>query len=264
MSAWLGRRTEPRVDFREAVRVIWPGEASGVVARAVNLSSSGILVDAPDPTPCQVGSDVLCDVTLPHGPRLLRGRVAHRRLLPSEKVGMGIEFVDLSPHEAAELREVVDDSEARPQRVKVRFRGTEHVVSARAVATGEGFRLFTALPFLKPDTEVDVLISPDASVSARGRVARVSLESAGGAPRLLIDLHVDDDSARTPVVQSLLDAVPEHVWEPDELGATAEPAAQAARASLDDVMPTEVRAERDTPVVAAEAVTEDEAARPPS
>ncbi|HVU52167.1 MAG TPA: PilZ domain-containing protein, partial [Polyangia bacterium] len=230
MSAWLGRRTEPRVDFREAVRVIWPGEVSGVLARAVNLSSSGILVDAPTPTPCPVGSDVLCDVTLPRGPRLLRGRVAHRRLLASEKVGMGIEFVDLSPREAAELRDVVDDSAARPQRVKVRFRGTEHVVSARALATPDGFRLSTALPFLKLDTEVDVLISPDASVSARGRVARVALESGGAAPRLLIDVRVDDDPARTPVVQSLLEAVPEHVWEPEELGATAEPLADPGAA----------------------------------
>src|SRR5450432_4731280 len=111
MGAWSGRRMEPRVDFREAVRVIWPGEVSGVVARAVNLSPTGILVDAPTPTPCPVGSDVLCDVALPRGPRLLRGRVAHRRLLSSAKVGMGIEFIDLSPREVAELRGIVDDSD---------------------------------------------------------------------------------------------------------------------------------------------------------
>jgi hypothetical protein len=123
-------------------------------------------------------------------------------------------------------------------------------VSARAVVTGDGFRLSTALPFLKPDTEVDVLISPDASVSARGRVAHVALDTAGGAPRLLIDLQVDDDGARTPVVQSLLDAVPEHVWEPVEVGATAE------AVSLDEEVPSG----RDTPVVAAEAITDDEPA----
>jgi hypothetical protein len=242
MSAWLGRRTEPRVDFREAVRVIWPGEVSGVVARAVNLSSSGILLDAPTPTPCPVGSDVLCDVALPRGQRLLRGRVAHRRLLPSENVGMGIAFVDLAPQEVAELRDVVDESVERPQRVKVRFRGTEHVVSARAFATAEGFRLATALPFLKPETEVDVALSPDASVTARGRVARVALESAGGAPRLLIDVRVEDDPGRTPVVQSLLEAVPEHVWEPDELGATAEPASLTASAAVEDDAATVVTA----------------------
>src|SRR5262249_41621207 len=154
-----------------------------------------------------------CDVALPGGPRLLRGRVAHRRELASEKVGMGIEFVDLSPHEAAELRDVVDESEQRPQRVKVRFRGTEHVVSARAFATGDGFRLTTALPFLKEDTEVDVALSPDASVSARGRVARVALEVGGGAPRLLIDVRVDDDGGRTPVVENLLETLLEAVPE---------------------------------------------------
>ena len=237
MSAWLGRRTEPRVDYREAVRVIWPGEVSGVLARAVNLSPAGILVDAPPPTPCPVGSDVLCDVTLPQGPRLLRGRVAHRRLLPSEKIGMGIEFIDLSPREVAELRDVVGGSDEKPQRVKVRFKGTDQVVSARAVATEDGFRLATALPFLKLDTEVDISLAPAAGVSARVGLARQSLEHASpsGAPRLLIDVRVDDpdpwrddSAARTPVVASLLEtlgeAVPEHVWEPEELGATAEPA----------------------------------------
>jgi hypothetical protein len=242
MGAWMGRRAEPRVDFREDVRVIWPGEVSGVLARAVNLSPTGILVDAPTPTPCPVGSDVLCDVSLPRGPRLLRGRVAHRRLLPSAKVGMGIEFVDLSPREAAELRDVVGESTTRPQRVKVRFRGTEHVVTATASTNEDGFRLATALPFLKPDTEVDVALSPDETVSARGRVARVAFEPAapGAAPRLLIDVRVDDPfgdsaSARTPVVESLvekLQAVPEYVWEPDELGVTSEagPFGEAAHA----------------------------------
>jgi hypothetical protein len=230
MGAWLGRRTEPRVDFREDVRVIWPGEVTGVLARGVNLSPTGILVDAPTPTPCPVGSDVLCDVSLPQGPRLLRGRVAHRRLLPSEKVGMGIEFVDLSPREAAELRDVVGESVEKPQRVKVRFKGTNHVVSARAFAVEGGFRLATALPFLEPDTEVDVALSPDASVTARGWVSRVSLEPAapGGTPRLLIDVRVDApaaDDERTPVVEALVEAfeaVPEYVWEPDELGAISE------------------------------------------
>ena len=107
----------------------------------MNLSSAGILVDAPTPTPCPVGSDVLCDVTLPRGPRLLRGRVAHRRLLSAAKVGMGIAFIDLSPREVAELRDVVDirdtadDQPRRAQRVKVRFAGTPQTVRARAVPT---------------------------------------------------------------------------------------------------------------------------------
>jgi hypothetical protein len=220
---------EPRVAYREPVRVIWPGEVSGVVARAVNLSSAGILVDAPTPTPCPVGSDVLCDVILPHGPRLLRGRVAHRRLLSAAKVGMGIEFVDLSPHEVAELRDVIDESDEKPQRVKVRFEGTNQVVRARAFPTDEGFRLSTSLPFLRPDTEVDIALSPDASVSTRGWVSRVVLGrgQTDGAPRLLIDVRIDDaalashgSSVLTPVDEALAESRLEPIWEADDIGAT--------------------------------------------
>jgi hypothetical protein len=259
MGVWLGRRTEPRVDFRETVRVIWPGEVSGVVARAVNLSPAGILVDAPTPTPCPVGSDVLCDVSLPRGQRLLRGRVAHRRVLPSAKVGMGIEFVDLSPREVAELRDVVEESDQKsqpaPQRVKVRFEGTEQIVRARAYPSVGGLRLATSLPFLKVDTAVDVTLAPGVEVGAKGWVSSVALESGpDGVPRLLIDVRIaerdgvgvgvgdgdgvgdndpwrDSSAALTPVVEPIipaplggpspLEAVPEHVWEAADHAVTA-------------------------------------------
>ncbi|HVR04007.1 MAG TPA: hypothetical protein VMT47_17865, partial [Polyangia bacterium] len=159
------------------------------------------------------------------------GRVAHRRLLSSAKVGMGIEFVDLSPHEVAELRDVIDESDEKPQRVKVRFEGTNQVVRARAFPTDEGFRLSTSLPFLKPDTEVDIALSPDASVSARGWVSRVALErsEADGAPRLLIDVRIDDadlashgSSALTPVVEALTESLPERSWEADDVGTASD------------------------------------------
>jgi len=278
MGAWLGRRNEPRVDFREAVRVIWPGEVSGVVARAVDLSLAGIRVDAPTPAPCPVGSDVLCDVTLPTGPRLLRGRVAHRRVLSPAKVGMGIEFVDLSPLEVAELRDVVDESPElaprAPQKVKVRFAGTEQIVRARAVPTRDGFRLSTALAFLKRDTEVAISLSPEAGVGARGWVSGVALERGGegeggeaGAPKLVIDVRVDAadpfhfdvgtdrSSALTPVVEPLaelretpVEAVPEHVWEVDELS-TPEPAPLAVAASREEPTPTFVEPTGSAPEV---------------
>jgi hypothetical protein len=244
MGIWLGRRTEPRVDFREAVRVIWPGEVSGIVARAVNLSLAGILVDAPTPTPCRVGSDVLCDVSLPRGPRLLRGRVAHRRVLPSAKVGMGIEFVDLSPHEVADLRDVVEEndqkSQATPQRVRVHFAGTEQIVRARAYPREGGLRLVTSLPFLKVDTEVDLTLASDVEGGAKGWVSSVALErGSDGVARLLIDVRIDSfnswfDPSTTlprlvePIIPppvdtpSPLEAMLQHGWEAaDHVVATA-------------------------------------------
>jgi hypothetical protein len=186
------------VEFREPVRVIWSGQMSGVEARAVNLSPTGILVDTPTPTPCPIGSDVLCDVALPRGPRLLRGRVAHKHALPSANMGMGIEFVDLSPRVVAELRDVVDESSEKPQRVKVRFAGTNQIVSARALPTAAGFRLATALPFLRPESAVEILLSPDARISAEGWVSSVALERSpeDGMPRLLIDVNVGETERR--------------------------------------------------------------------
>jgi hypothetical protein len=223
MTAWLGRRSDPRVDYREPVRVIWPGEVSGVEGRAVNLSRTGILVDAPTPTPCEVGSELLCDVALPrHGSVLLRGRVAHRRLLSPAKVGMGIEFIDLSPGEAAELGVLVDAGDEKPQRVMVRFEGTDQTVRARAVATDAGFRLATALSFLKVGTALEVSIAAGGLPRATGQVSSVSLDVAqsDGVPRLLIDVRVDgatslDEGDLTPVVETLVhslrEAVPEIV-----------------------------------------------------
>jgi hypothetical protein len=235
MTALLGRRADVRVDYREPVRVLWPGEVSGIRAQAVNLSRAGILVDAPTPAPCEVGSDVLCDVALPHGSVLLRGRVAHRRLLSPAKVGMGIEFIDLSPGEAAELRGLVDAGDERPQRVMVRFEGTNQTVRARAVATDAGFRLATALPFLKVGTALDLSLVPESSPRATGRVASVALDlsQVDGLPRLLIDVSVDGVGGaswdgKTPIVEPMAmpEAVPEEiserVWEPEELAAAVE------------------------------------------
>ena len=106
---------------------------------------------------------------------------------------MGIEFVDLSPHLAAELRDIVEESETTHQPVKVHFAGTRQIVSARAQPTADGFRFATALPFLRVDAEVDIALSPDAGITTKGRVSGVVLDrsQADGTPRLVIDVRVD-------------------------------------------------------------------------
>jgi hypothetical protein len=196
MVGWLGRRTEPRVGFRREVRVIWPGQLSSVVARAVNLSPTGILVDASTPEPCPVGFPIVCDVALPRGSLRLRGRVAHHRMLSPAKVGMGIAFTDLSPHMVAELRDVVDGSDDKAQLVKLRFAGKNQLVCTRALPTAEGFQFTTALPFLRSDTEVEVSLSPDANLTTKGWVSSVALGPAqeDGIPRLVIDIRAGESA----------------------------------------------------------------------
>jgi hypothetical protein len=232
MVGWLGRRAEPRVGFRREVRVSWPGQVGGVVARAVNLSPTGILVDAPTPQPCPVGSPVLCDVPLPRGSLQVRGRVAHKRVLSPAKVGMGIAFTDLSPGMVAELRGVVDESEEKAQVVNLRFAGKSQLLSTRALPTAEGFQFMTALPFLRVDTEVEISLSPDAALATKGWVSSVALDRAGGdgIPRLVIDIRAGESAAprlapdaavsgqleSSPAPDPSLEvgAVPEHAWQP--------------------------------------------------
>jgi hypothetical protein len=181
------------VEFRKDVRVIWSGQMAGLLAQSVNLSPTGILLDAFTPEPCPVGADVFCDVALRNGSRLLRGRIAHSRVIATAKVGLGIEFVDLSPLIVAEIRGVVEQPEGQPERVRVQFEGMRQIVSARAYRTADGFRLETALPFLRAGAEVDIVSSEETPVSGKGRVRAVAFDppTSDGAPRLLIDVRLD-------------------------------------------------------------------------
>ena len=234
MVGWLGRRTEPRVGFRREVRVIWPGQVSSVVARAVNLSSTGILVDAATPEPCPVGSPVVCDVALPRGPLRLRGRVAHHRMLSPAKVGMGIAFTDLSPHMVAELRDVVDGSDEKAQLVRLRFAGKNQLVCTRALPTAEGFQFTTALPFLRSDTEVEISLSPDANLTTKGWVSSVALGPAqeDGIPRLVIDIRAGESAAPRLAPDAAVSGEVESPVASPEVGAVptgARPRTDAAR-----------------------------------
>ena len=239
--------------------MIWPGQVQSVVARAVNLSSTGILVDAHTPEPCPVGSPVVCDVALPRGSLRLRGRVAHHRMLSPVKVGMGIAFTDLSPHMVAELRDVVDESDEKAQLVKLRFAGKSQLVCTRALPTAEGFQFTSALPFLRSDTEVEISLSPDASLATKGWVSSVALAPAqeDGIPRLVIDIRAGEsaapriapDASVSGEVESSgaspeVGAVPDRVWEPWDLNA-ANDAAQADTPENADDVTTPVRNDPD-------------------
>jgi hypothetical protein len=165
----------------------------------VNLSPAGILVDAP--APCEVGSDILCDVTLPGGAKMLRGRVARLQPLSDVNVGVAIAFVDLSEDETAALRSLVERYRDPGTSLSVRFEGREQPIRARGVQTSDGFRFTTQLPFLRLGSMVEVDTgTPDAPALARGTVRSVLLDPGGpgGVPSLMIDVGGVADPAEAP------------------------------------------------------------------
>ncbi|MEA2699966.1 MAG: hypothetical protein QOI66_4237, partial [Myxococcales bacterium] len=93
MGGWSEQRLEPRVDYRAPVKVMSAGETRHTVAQSLNLSPRGILVDTPAPYP--VGTEIICDVSLPAGSKTLRGRVVRVQPLSPSSNGVAIVFVDL-------------------------------------------------------------------------------------------------------------------------------------------------------------------------
>ena len=148
---------------------------------------------------------------------------------------MGIAFTDLSPRMVAELRGVVDESEEKAQVVNLRFAGKSQLLATRALPTAEGFQFTTALPFLRTDTEVEISLSPDATLATKGWVSSVALDRAGedGVPRLVIDIRAGESAAprlapdaavsgqlespQAPAPSTEVGAVPEQVWQPWEV-----------------------------------------------
>src|SRR5439155_12637351 len=73
-----GTRQHPRVDYRAHVLLLGTGEPGPdtrpLIGRSLNLSVSGLLVEADEP--CAVGSELACLIPLGGRTRTLRARVA--------------------------------------------------------------------------------------------------------------------------------------------------------------------------------------------
>jgi hypothetical protein len=164
-----GTRQHPRVDYRAHVLLLAAGvsgpEPRPLLGRSLNLSASGLLVEADEP--CDIGSEVCCLIPLGGQTRTLRGRVARLQPLDERHVGIGIAFVDVAPSDQALLDGIVAGYDGPAELVTVRFDGVARPLQSRAVLTADGIELRSALPFLRLDSEVEV-----AFPVAGGRVLR--------------------------------------------------------------------------------------------
>src|SRR5690348_18355066 len=101
-----GTRQHPRVEYRAHVLLFGGGHAGPetrpLLGRSLNLSASGVLVEADEA--CAVGSEMCCLIPLGGQTRTLRARVARLQPLAHERVGIGMAFVDLAPSD----REVLE------------------------------------------------------------------------------------------------------------------------------------------------------------
>ncbi|HVX96008.1 MAG TPA: PilZ domain-containing protein, partial [Polyangia bacterium] len=74
------RRVSPRISYDEAVCLTRVDGKGRLFGRSVDLAPTGIYVTSADL--CEIGTELVCSVLLPGGPRHLRGRVVRLVALP--------------------------------------------------------------------------------------------------------------------------------------------------------------------------------------
>jgi Tfp pilus assembly protein PilZ len=178
------------VVYRAPVKVVPAGQTQQTIGRALNVSLRGILVDTPSPYP--VGTPIVCQLTFPDGTRTLRGRVVRVQPLSPSSTGIGIVFVDLSSHELASLRALVEGNHGEEQELSMRVDGSTWLFRGTAVLSENGYQLQVPMPFLRLNAAVELASSPGAPVITRALVQGVRLEPMGadGIPRLRIAVRM--------------------------------------------------------------------------
>lgn len=194
------QRAQPRVEYAAEVHILRPGGRSPIKARSLNLSPTGVFVEAElaTATDCDVGTKLLCDIPLPGGRRYLKGTVARRQPMASHGTGLGIRFENLEAADQAILHALVQNGADHSRLVKVRFEGMPEALRSRAVVTKEGLRLQTALPFLRLSSGVGVsFIAGDSRIETHGTLEKVHLEPepSDGIPRLAVDVALPEPMA---------------------------------------------------------------------
>jgi hypothetical protein len=188
----LSQRSQPRVKYPVEVRLSAPVIDHVLVARSLNLSPTGILLEVRESL--DVGTRVTCEIPLPGGTRKLAGLVVRVEALPLSLsgVGLGIRFVDLEPATEQVLRGLVQTEDPVSRLARVRFEGVRETWRSQAVPTADGIRLATVLPFLRTGCEVSVsFVSGSSRVLSRGIVRDVSIEprQPDGVPRLAVNVQ---------------------------------------------------------------------------
>jgi hypothetical protein len=201
------RRISPRIPYDESVCLTRVDGGGRLFGRSVNLGSAGIYVKCAEP--CEIGTELVCSVLLPGGPRKLRGRVTRLNAI-ARGVGIAVAFGPITAGDRAVIERLITDHQREVFQAKLRLDGIERPVDCEAVFDDRTLHLSTSLPFLGLDAGVGVVLGDHEELEAEGVISRIALDHRpGGAPRLALDVDLaggasgddgdeDDDSEPPP------------------------------------------------------------------
>jgi hypothetical protein len=188
------RRVSPRIPYDEAVCLARVDGRGRLFGRSVDLGVTGIDVTCTEL--CEIGTELVCTVLLPGGPRKLRGRVVRLVALP-RAVGIAVAFTSLKQADRVVIERLIAGRQPEPQQVRLKVGGIDHALRCDAVVGGRTMHLSTALPpFLRLDADVGVQLDGQASRPKRGVISKIALDplSSDGIPRLALDVELADSA----------------------------------------------------------------------
>jgi hypothetical protein len=196
-----------RVDYAASIQLLALERGEPIAGCTANLSESGMFVTVP--CPFEVGTQVACELPIPGDRLRLQGQVRWVQELPGDDacgpmIGVGIQFFGLSAGAAEALRRFVAERKGSMHTVAVQFEGYSRPIRARAQVTEHGLQLWTALPFLRLRSPVNVSFDQAEDSARSGVLDQVMLSVEQGVPRLKIDVKLaggaeaDADAAQGP------------------------------------------------------------------
>jgi hypothetical protein len=204
------QRAQPRVKYPADVRLFADRFEEPLAGRARDLGPTGIFVEAD--ARLSIGTPVICEVTLPSGPRRLTGLVTREQALvpksgdpteallgtPANRVGLGIHFINVDEAVRAEIEALIPaDERARPL-VTLHLEGMKEALRSPAELTEDGANVIATLPAFRQGNEVKLSFLSGAPAPAESagdanrsvvRDVRLVEPGADGSPRLELRLQ---------------------------------------------------------------------------
>jgi hypothetical protein len=191
------RRVSPRIPYDEAICLARIDGNGRIYGRGVDLSASGLSLFSAES--CPIGTEIKCDLLLPHGPRSVAGKIVRVTASPGG-FELAIAFGELKPAASAAIANLIDGRTKQVMPAKLRINGVDQTLRCEAHVDERVVRLTATLPFLKLDGGVDVVLGAEGAVAAAGTIRKIAVDPAtpDGIPRLALDVSLDDEPrART-------------------------------------------------------------------
>jgi hypothetical protein len=190
------RRVSPRIPYDEAICLARIDGRGRLYGRGLDLSATGLSLVCADAA--TIGTEIKCDLLLPHGPRPVNGRIVRVTAAPGG-FELAISFSELGPAAAAAIEQLIAERTKQVLPAKLRIDGVDKPLRCEAHLDEhldeQVVRLTATLPFLRLDGGVDVVLGEQGSVAAAGTIRKITVDPAtvDGVPRLALDVALDEE-----------------------------------------------------------------------